>query len=237
MTEAEFKTRINDLQYRGKDESSYNSFVIRNSSSGANSSISTNQIELVSNGEFRFLKKSKLTSSFSISENKYISFNIVASDNNIDESPCLKLGGNIQSLKSYDTAARAYDFYKLFENCTLLKEFENTVETSTGVFENVNILSLKSLAASCYSNMFAGCTGLINLPNLPATTLAKNCYSNMFAGCTSLVNAPELPTVTLQEGCYEGMFKNCSSLSGINNFPVTSIDVKNAFNGMFERMY
>ena len=43
-----------------------------------------------------------------------------------------------------------------------------------------------TLASSCYSRMFYGCTGLTSAPELPATTLAGNCYKGMFSGCTKL---------------------------------------------------
>ena len=72
-----------------------------------------------------------------------------------------------------------------------------------------------TLASYCYSNMFYGCTSLVNAPELPATTLASRCYSNMFYGCTSLVNAPELPATTLASYCYSYMFYNCSHLNYI----------------------
>ena len=34
--------------------------------------------------------------------------------------------------------------------------------------------------------MFAGCTSLVSVPKLPATTLAERCYYNMFNGCEKL---------------------------------------------------
>ena len=38
----------------------------------------------------------------------------------------------------------------------------------------------------CFVGLFKGCTALIVAPALPATTLAGSCYSEMFYGCTSL---------------------------------------------------
>ena len=38
--------------------------------------------------------------------------------------------------------------------------------------------------------------------SLPATTLADSCYSGMFNGCTSLTTAPTLPATTLANYCY-----------------------------------
>jgi hypothetical protein len=35
--------------------------------------------------------------------------------------------------------------------------------------------------------MFSGCTSLMGVPVLPATTLKNSCYEGMFEGCTSLI--------------------------------------------------
>ena len=43
-----------------------------------------------------------------------------------------------------------------------------------------------TLATSCYTSMFSGCTGLTSAPELPATTLAGSCYRGMFGGCTNI---------------------------------------------------
>ena len=51
--------------------------------------------------------------------------------------------------------------------------------------------------------------------SLPATTLANSCYSHMFYGCTSLVTAPELPATTLADYCYSHMFYGCTKLNHI----------------------
>ena len=69
---------------------------------------------------------------------------------------------------------------------------------------------------SNFYGFFSG-LGVIDVSNLilPATTLTEDCYAAMFAGCTSLVNAPELPATTLVDKCYEGMFQYCSSLNYI----------------------
>ena len=50
---------------------------------------------------------------------------------------------------------------------------------------------------------------------LPATTLADSCYSSMFEGCTSLTSAPELPATMLTRQCYFTMFNGCSNLNFI----------------------
>ena len=50
-------------------------------------------------------------------------------------------------------------------------------------------LSTEITGKYCFFNLFSGCTGLTQAPELPATTLAEACYSFMFAGCTSLTQA------------------------------------------------
>lgn len=85
------------------------------------------------------------------------------------------------------------------------------------------LLPATTLAGSCYSNMFFGCTSLTAAPSLPATTLAKVCYGGMFYGCTSLQKAPSLPATTLAESCYRSMFAGCTSLTAAPNLPATTL--------------
>ena len=69
------------------------------------------------------------------------------------------------------------------------------------------------LTEYCFCDLFNGCTGLVEAPQLPSTILADGCYRSMFADCTGLVEAPQLPATTLAEGCYSGMFRDCTSLT------------------------
>ena len=80
-----------------------------------------------------------------------------------------------------------------------------------------------SLAGSCYSNMFQGCTSLTAAPSLPATTLKDYCYYFMFQGCTSLTTAPSLPATTLASSCYYSMFYGCTSLTTAPSLPATTL--------------
>ena len=103
---------------------------------------------------------------------------------------------NHNSLVGYD-----YAFYKLFNGCTGIVEVSN------------NFIPATTLVTGCYTNMFMGCTSLVNAPVLPATELANNCYEGMFNGCTSLVTAPVLPATELDNNCYKNMFRGCSKLN------------------------
>ena len=127
----------------------------------------------------------------------------------------IKASGNIMSLVDSTCESLVipndYCFYRLFYNCA-------------------NLISLPelpaiTLATSCYSNMFRGCTGLTSLPSdlLPATTLANNCYQTMFYGCTGLTSLPSdlLPATTLANNCYYMMFHSCSSLTEAPELPAT----------------
>lgn len=90
----------------------------------------------------------------------------------------------------------------------------------------------RTLAESCYNQMFYGCTGLTAAPALPATTLAESCYSNMFMDCTGLTAAPALPATTLAESCYNGMFMDCTSLPAAPALPAATL-VKGCYSYMF----
>ena len=80
-----------------------------------------------------------------------------------------------------------------------------------------------TLASYCYSDMFHGCTGLTQAPALPATTLVRYCYYGMFQGCTSLTQAPALPATTLAKHCYQYMFQGCTSLTKAPALPATTL--------------
>ena len=156
---------------------------------------------------------------FSNTHNKYITFSSSVSSN---------VGGDIRTLSNYldvdsETTTQSYMFYYLFYNN------KNIVDAS-----NLR-LPYTTLASSCYSCMFYGCTSLTTAPTeLPATTLANYCYSWMFHGCTSLTTAPtELPATTLAENCYYRMFYDCTSLTTApTELPATTLP-KNCYKEMF----
>ena len=94
-------------------------------------------------------------------------------------------------------------------------------------------LPVTTLAHSCYSSMFNGCTSLTTAPELPATTLADSCYQQMFKGCTGLTTAPELPVTTLASSCYQSMFEGCTGLTTAPELPATIL-ADSCYTGMFE---
>ena len=47
---------------------------------------------------------------------------------------------------------------------------------------------------------------------MPAVTLAYSCYSSMFYGCTALTTIPKLFAITLARNCYNSMFLSCEKL-------------------------
>lgn len=63
----------------------------------------------------------------------------------------------------------------------------------------------------CYK-MFANCSALAEMPDLPATNIAANGYANMFEGCTKLKTIKPLNATTITNYSYKEMFKNCSEL-------------------------
>ena len=152
--------------------------------------------------------------------------------------------GNIMSLidsvgfASATTLTREYTFGSLFEDCTGLTSAENLVLPATTLADSCysnmfdgctsltkapSILPATNLIFNCYRQMFYGCTSLITAPELPATTLASYCYGQMFQGCTSLTTAPKLPATTLANGCYIQMFQDCTSLTTAPELPTTTL--------------
>lgn len=87
----------------------------------------------------------------------------------------------------------------------------------SGMFRNSHltqppVLPATTLAEHCYDGMFSWCP-LTSVPVLPATTLAPYCYSGMFSHCTGITDIPLLPaTGTLPRACYSYMFDSCSNI-------------------------
>ena len=113
--------------------------------------------------------------------------------------------------------------------------FDGFFQSCSGLTSAKNlILPATTLANSCYSSMFKGCTSLTTAPSiLPATTLANYCYSDMFRACTSLTTAPELPATTLANSCYSHMFYGCTSLTTAPELPATTL-TNNCYEYMFQ---
>ena len=117
---------------------------------------------------------------------------------------------------------------------------DNTKAFSMLFYDNSNIfnhptikimLPATTLAQSCYSWMFGGCTNLTIAPELPATTLAKACYQGMFNNCSRLTMAPdELPATTLTQNCYQEMFWGCSSLTTAPEIHATTLAEQCCYN-------
>ena len=99
-------------------------------------------------------------------------------------------------------------------------------------YETVQVGSHPTMADSCYTYMFKGCTSLTTAPALLATTLTTNCYAGMFEGCTSLTTAPALPATTLADGCYYAMFSRCTNLTTAPALPATTM-AERCYTSMF----
>lgn len=95
---------------------------------------------------------------------------------------------------------------------------------ATGIFEvEGNIMSLLRNndtdtefvgGTNNFSQLFSGCTNLVNAENLmiPASAMTAGAFNGTFRGCTSLTKAPELPATVMADSCYSSMFEGCTSL-------------------------
>lgn len=99
------------------------------------------------------------------------------------------------------SAPGSYSYQAMFENCTQLVYPPKTLSGTTVGYNGC-------------SYMFAGCTSLIDVPDLPATTLAGYAYSNMFSGCTSLTKLPKLNHITTITywAPFRYMFSTCQAI-------------------------
>ncbi len=146
-----------------------------------------------------------------------------------------KISGNIMSILYGDNFNNSIMLPQPYTSgsrrkCTLGRIFGGNTKLTSA--ENL-ILPATTLAESCYSSMFQGCTSLTTAPELPATTLANACYQTMFNGCTSLTTAPVLPATTLASSCYASMFSGCTSLITTPELPATTL-AKNCYASMFD---
>ena len=150
-------------------------------------------------------------------ETVYICGNLTGNNTNSNYTQFAMIGkiaisGNCNALWNYNdlnAQLKQYCGHRLFYKCDITSAPE---------------LPATTLASSCYSNMFYGCTSLTSAPELPATTLASSCYSSMFNGCTSLTSAPELPAETMVDSCYASMFNGCTSLTSAPELPATTLN-------------
>ena len=138
-------------------------------------------------------------------------------------SGACKASGNPKSLIDYtdiDNVALSNGcFYSLFKNNTGLTDASELV------------LDSMTLKTRCYGNMFAYCSSLVSIPELPATTLADGCYYYMFYQCSSLVSIPELPAMTAKKECYYYMFYGTKIVTA-PALPATTLE-KDCYNSMF----
>ena len=201
---------------------------------GLTAALSGNTVEYCVDGDENWKSLASNTASESINKGQTLSFrgNLTpASSKGVGTfkiSKSCDLTGNCNSLLFGDDAktnlslnGKDYAFYRLFYNCTTIKNVSS------------NFLPVTTLAENCYRYMFHGCTSLTTAPALPATTLAYNCYSQMFYKCSSLTTAPKLPATTLAYNCYSQMFYKCSSLTTAPELPATTL-ANYCYNYMFQ---
>ena len=97
---------------------------------------------------------------------------------------------------------------------------------ATGLTSVANlVLPVKELTFGCYASMFHGCSSLVDVPQILATTMAESCYDGMFMYCTSLTSVPKdyLSAKTVFRRSYACMFWRCRNLSSIPDLPATAL--------------
>lgn len=97
---------------------------------------------------------------------------------------------------SYNVPSQAFN--RMFSNCTSLINVED-----------LYIVGIEQNGLQHLSDMFSNCKQLIHSPikSFP-TQIWQYCYSNLFKGCTNLIDCPELPAEILAVMCYSAMLMN-----------------------------
>ena len=194
---------------------------------GLTAALSGNTVEYCVDGDENWKSLVSNTNSESINKGQTLSFrgNLTPTSSGSSKgvgrftiSKSCDLTGNCNSLLFGDDSktnnslsGKNYAFYRLFYNCTTIKNVSS------------NFLPATTLSDYCYSYMFYGCTSLTTAPELPVTILKDYCYSYMFQNCTSLTTAPQLPATTLANHCYRQMFYGCTSLTTASELPATTL--------------
>lgn len=75
----------------------------------------------------------------------------------------------------------AYSFKLSGDNISCIGNIETLLDYATVGMDEHPVME-----NHCYDNLFSGCTGLVQAPELPATTLKSQCYYYMFYDCTNL---------------------------------------------------
>ena len=119
--------------------------------------------------------------------------------------------GDIRTLVDYANYKTVDLDGKLF--CSLFEAYMGSY--STQLKSAKDLILGKKVSANCYYRMFAYNKGLIEAPELPATSLAESCYESMFRGCAKLEIAPILKAETLATSCYKHMFAACHELNTV----------------------
>lgn len=114
-------------------------------------------------------------------------------------SGVVDLGGNINSLINYGQVYQQC-FKQLFKQCSAIRYTEQL------------ILPSKTLADSCYQQMFAYCANMYNSPIIEAVNMASMSCHSMFYSCSNLIYGPALKATETVDSCYSSMFYSCYNL-------------------------
>lgn len=139
--------------------------------------------------------------------------------------------GNVMSLLNDSEEGKFAEDIELTGSANLQKLFNGADKIINHETRDI-VLPAKTLAQTCYNEMFNGCKSITRAPELPAKEMAKSCYNTMFKECRKLEKAPALPATTLAENCYYVMFRNCYALTEAPALPAETLE-NNCYYQMF----
>lgn len=134
-----------------------------------------------------------------------------------------RLNLSFEDIKNIEGRAASGCYAYMFKGCNNLQH---------GPRINSKIISVES----AMEGMFAQCTSLLEMPDLPAqlvddeinSTTPTAAYRYMFSECKKLTSLKNkiLPSKYLSESCYEGMFELCSNIVNVDWHFLPSYDLR-----------
>lgn len=127
-----------------------------------------------------------------------------------------------------------YEHRRLFLRCDTLgrASLALMLKECTGIVYPMELPNVEEIAEEAYWELYRGCTSLIKVDDILATTLGNLACLHMYQDCISLRKAARLYATSVGEKCCGEMYKGCSALV-IGYLPPATILAEACYNGTF----
>ena len=157
---------------------------------------------------------------------------------NGDDDVRLKVSGNFNSLFTSEN----YQYYIIPDFRESFQYCHNLLSYTNGHVDDAEDLWLPTncLPQHVFQALFSGNTYLTKAPDIDALYLPLEACKEMFYGCTSLVNMPNIAATSVDScGTFKDMFHGCESLANATALHIENIYVSQSsqYNGLFDNMF